>query len=51
MGLDLPDGGHLTHGFVTDKKKVFASSIFFDSMPYKRQSGKLCSCFSSDWDP
>ena len=22
MGLDLPDGGHLTHGFMTDKKKI-----------------------------
>ena len=22
MGLDLPSGGHLTHGFYTDKKKI-----------------------------
>ena len=35
MGLDLPDGGHLTHGFFTAKKKVSATSIFFESMPYK----------------
>jgi glycine hydroxymethyltransferase len=35
MGLDLPDGGHLTHGFFTATRKVSATSIFFESMPYK----------------
>lgn len=35
MGLDLCDGGHLTHGFATKAKKVSASSLFFESMPYK----------------
>lgn len=35
MGLDLPDGGHLTHGFYTATKKVSATSVFFESMPYK----------------
>ncbi|XP_018011114.1 serine hydroxymethyltransferase [Hyalella azteca] len=43
MGLDLPDGGHLTHGFYTTTKKVSATSIFFESMPYKvdRNSGLI----------
>ncbi|XP_075495699.1 serine hydroxymethyltransferase 3, chloroplastic-like isoform X1 [Primulina tabacum] len=35
MGLDLPHGGHLSHGFMTPKRRVSGTSIFFESMPYR----------------
>ena len=30
MGLDLPSGGHLTHGFYTKNKKISATSLFLN---------------------
>ncbi|WAQ96686.1 GLYC-like protein [Mya arenaria] len=35
MGLHLPEGGHLSHGFMTPTKKISATSLFFESFPYK----------------
>ena len=35
MALDLPHGGHLSHGYQTDTKKISAVSIFFETYPYR----------------
>ncbi|KAJ1620351.1 serine hydroxymethyltransferase-domain-containing protein [Pavlovales sp. CCMP2436] len=35
MGLDLPHGGHLSHGFQTETKKVSAVSVYFETFPYR----------------
>jgi glycine hydroxymethyltransferase len=34
MGLSLAHGGHLTHGHKTETRKISASSVYFDSLPY-----------------
>ncbi|EEB08744.2 serine hydroxymethyltransferase Shm2 [Schizosaccharomyces japonicus yFS275] len=35
MGLDLPHGGHLSHGFSTPQKAISAVSTYFTTMPYR----------------
>ena len=35
MALDLSHGGHLSHGFRTETKKVSATSIYFENLPYR----------------
>merc|ERR1719261_1860140 len=34
MALDLPHGGHLSHGYQTPSKKISAVSTYFESFPY-----------------
>ena len=34
MGLNLPSGGHLTHGFYTKNKSISATSKYFQSLSY-----------------
>jgi glycine hydroxymethyltransferase len=41
MGFDLPSGGHLTHGFMTAKRRVSGTSVFYESVPYKVGSDGL----------
>ena len=33
MGLDLPHGGHLSHGYQTPTKKISAISKYFETLP------------------
>ncbi|KAL3766852.1 hypothetical protein ACHAWO_002290 [Cyclotella atomus] len=35
LSLDLPHGGHLSHGFQTPNKKISMVSRYFESMPYR----------------
>jgi len=43
MALDLPHGGHLSHGYQTDTKKISAVSVFFETFPYRlnEQTGTI----------
>ena len=34
MGMGLTSGGHLTHGFYTDAKKISVSSVYYNSLQY-----------------
>jgi glycine hydroxymethyltransferase len=35
MGLDLPHGGHLSHGYQTPTKKISFISKYFETVPYR----------------
>ncbi|KAJ5888483.1 Serine hydroxymethyltransferase cytosolic [Penicillium taxi] len=35
MGLDLPHGGHLSHGYQTASRKISAVSTYFETLPYR----------------
>ncbi|RPA83018.1 SHMT-domain-containing protein [Ascobolus immersus RN42] len=35
MGLDLPHGGHLSHGYQTPTKKISKISAYFETLPYR----------------
>ncbi|KAF8429673.1 serine hydroxymethyltransferase [Tirmania nivea] len=37
MGLDLPHGGHLSHGYQTPSKKISKISVYFETLPYRLQ--------------
>ncbi|ORY56409.1 serine hydroxymethyltransferase [Pseudomassariella vexata] len=43
MGLDLPHGGHLSHGYQTPTKKISAVSKYFETVPYRldEQTGTI----------
>lgn len=35
MGLDLPSGGHLSHGYAIPSKNISAVSTYFSNLPYQ----------------
>jgi glycine hydroxymethyltransferase len=42
MGLDLPHGGHLSHGYQTATKKISAISKYFETVPYRLDEETGC---------
>jgi glycine hydroxymethyltransferase len=38
LSLDLPSGGHLSHGYQTDTKKISAVSVYYETLPYQLNS-------------
>jgi len=53
MGLDLPHGGHLSHGYQLPNKKISMVSKYFESIPYRldERTGRIdyeeCDKFAS----
>jgi glycine hydroxymethyltransferase len=53
MGLDLPHGGHLSHGYQLPTKKISMVSKYFESIPYRldEETGRIdydeCEKFAS----
>ncbi|ORX49147.1 glycine hydroxymethyltransferase [Hesseltinella vesiculosa] len=43
MGLDLPHGGHLSHGYQLPNKKISYVSQYYETMPYRlnEQTGQI----------
>lgn len=43
MALDLPHGGHLSHGYQTPTRKISAVSKYFECLPYQsdEQTGQI----------
>jgi glycine hydroxymethyltransferase len=43
MGLDLPCGGHLTHGFYAQAtgKRISATSVYWETLPYHTTPGGI----------